>query len=254
MARRAVVDPRTIWGRRPGDAHRLRTSPRDLVSGTGTGDLLVHAFGRARRGYRHRGFRVGRASRAHVQPPARGRRAMGRDAGRVERGLAKGRGAWREHASVAFPSRCHVTDKERYLATYLAPLPALPRRRSPDAAPPPLAARHCYLAAAPSADQQMSMPQLFTAGVECGHGEARDELKRRVAVVDAELEGFRAVRDRAQLDREALAAQLLTALREQIATQLHIGRIETQLTATQARINELETSTVWRASATLPPS
>src|SRR4029077_7812423 len=47
------------------------------------------------------------------------------------------------------------------------------------------------------------------------------------------------------------AAQLLTALREQIATQLHIGRIETQLTATQARINELETSTFWRASEPL---
>jgi GT2 family glycosyltransferase/glycosyltransferase involved in cell wall biosynthesis len=144
-----------------------------------------------------------------------------------------------------------VTDQERYLATYLAPLPGLPRRRSPEAAPPPLDARHWYLAADPIADQQMSMPQLFTAGVECGHGEARDELKRRVAVVDAELEGFRAVRDRAQLDREALAAQLLTALREQVATQVHVGRVETELRATQARINELETSTVWRASAPL---
>ncbi|HVS57216.1 MAG TPA: hypothetical protein VHJ55_13355, partial [Casimicrobiaceae bacterium] len=144
-----------------------------------------------------------------------------------------------------------MTDPQRHLAAYLARLPASPRTRSHSLAPLPLDARHWYLAADPVADQQIPLPQLFSAGVECGHSEARDELKRRVAVVDAELEEFRAIRDRAQLDREALAAQLLTALREQIATQLHIGRIETQLTATQARINELETSTIWRASEPL---
>ena len=132
-----------------------------------------------------------------------------------------------------------MTDSQRYLATYLEPLPALPRARSPTMVPLPLDARHWYLAADPVADEQIPLPQLFSAGVECGHGEARAELKRRVEVVDAELEEFRAIRDRAQLDREALAAQLLTALREQIVTQLHIGRVETQLTATQARINEL---------------
>ncbi len=144
-----------------------------------------------------------------------------------------------------------MTDPQRYLASYLAPVPALPRTRSPAAAPPPLDARHWYLAADTIADQQIPLPQLFSAGVECGHSEARDELRRRIAVVDGELEEFRTIRDRAQLDREALAAQLLTALREQIATQLHLGRVETQLTATQARIDELETSTVWRASAPL---
>ncbi|MDQ2961763.1 MAG: hypothetical protein M3R31_01190, partial [Pseudomonadota bacterium] len=142
-----------------------------------------------------------------------------------------------------------MTDRERYLALYLAPLPALPRARAAAVALPPLDARHWYLAADLIADSQMSMPQLYSAGVERGHGEARAELKRRVAVADAELEQFRAIRDRAQLDREVLAAQLLTALREQVATQLHVGGVETQLTATQARINELETSTVWRASA-----
>jgi O-antigen biosynthesis protein len=144
-----------------------------------------------------------------------------------------------------------VTDKERFVAIYLAPLPALPRARAAAVELPPLDARHWYLAGGPIADPQMSMPQLYDAGVERGHGEARADLKPRVAVADAELEQFRAVRDRAQLDREALAAQLLTALREQIATQLHVGRVETQLTATQARIKELETSTVWRASAPL---
>ena len=144
-----------------------------------------------------------------------------------------------------------MTDQERYLAIYLAPLSALPRTRAAAVELPPLDARHWYLAADPVADPQMSMPQLYDAGVERGHGEARAELKRRIAVVDAELEQFRATRDPAQLDREVLTAQLLTALREQIATQLHVGRVETQLTATQARIKELETSTVWRASAPL---
>jgi O-antigen biosynthesis protein len=144
-----------------------------------------------------------------------------------------------------------VTDPQRYLATYLAPLPALPRVRAADVALPPLDARHWYLAADPIADRRMSMSQLFSAGVECGHSEAQAELKRRVAVVDAELEQFRAIHDHTQFDRETLAGQLLTALREQTATQLHLGRVETQLTATQARINELETSTVWRASAPL---
>ncbi len=151
-----------------------------------------------------------------------------------------------------------MTDPQRYLAAYLAPFPAAARARSPVVAPPPLDARHWYLAADPIADEPISLPELFTAGVECGHTEARDELQRRVAVVDAKLAEIRGIRDRAQLDREELAAQLLTALREQIASQLHIGRVETQLTATQsqvaatrARINELESSTVWRASAPL---
>jgi hypothetical protein len=105
-----------------------------------------------------------------------------------------------------------MTDPQRYLATYLAPLPALPRTRSPTV-PLPLDARHWYLAVDPIADEQIPLPQLFSAGVECGHGEARAELKRRVELVDAKLEEFRAIRDPGQLDREALAAQLLTALR-----------------------------------------
>jgi O-antigen biosynthesis protein len=158
-----------------------------------------------------------------------------------------------------------VTDPQRFLATYLAPLPALPRTRSAALALPALDAHHWYLAADPIPDKPITLPQLFSAGVECGYSEARTELLRRISVVDAQLGEFRAIRDRAQLDREALAAQLLAALREQIAAQLHIGSVETLLAATQmevtatqaqvaatrARIDELETSTVWRASEPL---
>jgi len=143
-----------------------------------------------------------------------------------------------------------MTDPERYLATYLAPLPASPRTRSP-AVLPPIDARHWYFAAGPIEQPPVPLQQLFSAGVESGYGEARTELRRRVAIVDGELEEFRAIRDRAQLDREALATQLLVALREQIASQLYTGRVETELAATRARINELESSTVWRSSAPL---
>ena len=142
-----------------------------------------------------------------------------------------------------------MTDPQRYLATYLAPLLTSRRARSAGV-PPPIDARHWYLAE-PIGDERVPLPQLFTAGVECGYGEARAELKRRVAVVDAELEEFRAIRDRAPIDGEVLAAQLLTALREQVASQQQIGRLETQVSATRARIEELETSTFWRASAPL---
>jgi GT2 family glycosyltransferase/glycosyltransferase involved in cell wall biosynthesis len=144
-----------------------------------------------------------------------------------------------------------MSDPQRYLATYLAPLPAPRRASSLTVSPLTLDPRHWYLAADPVADEQIPLPQLFSVGVECGHGEARAELKRRISVVDAELQEFRAIRDRSQLDREALATQLLTALREQIASQLHIGRVEMQVSATRVRIEELETSTFWRASAPL---
>ena len=118
--------------------------------------------------------------------------------------------------------------------------------------------RHWYLDQVPAAERKVTLPELFTAGVECGYREAREELLRRIAVAEIELEAFRDIRDHAQLDREALAAQLLTSLREQIAAQLHIGSVETLLTATQtevaatrARIIELESSTMWRATAPL---
>jgi len=143
-----------------------------------------------------------------------------------------------------------MTDAETYLAHYLAPLPARPRaRRALAAAPPAIEARYCYPPANESAAQQFSLPHLFTSGVECGQAESRAELKRRVAEVDAQLEDLRAVRDRAQGDREELAAQLLDAQRQQRAMQVEVGQLQTLSAATQARIDALESSTTWRATA-----
>ncbi len=123
-----------------------------------------------------------------------------------------------------------MSDPQRYLATYLAPLPAPPRVRSPAAAPPSIDDHHWYFAVDSIAQQPVPMQQLYSAGVECGHDEARTELRRRVALIDDELAAIREIRDRAQL---------------------HIGRVETELAATRARIHELEMSTVWRSSAPL---
>jgi GT2 family glycosyltransferase/glycosyltransferase involved in cell wall biosynthesis len=159
-----------------------------------------------------------------------------------------------------------MTDPQRYLAVYLEPFPAPRARVRPsEIALPALDAHHWYMSAAAEPQQPISLSQLFVAGVECGHTGARAQLGRRVSEVESELKEFRAVRDRSQIDRETLAAQLLAALREQVAAQLHIGRVETQLAAmqrqvdasegqvaaTRQRIEELETSTIWRASAPL---
>ncbi len=88
--------------------------------------------------------------------------------------------------------------------------------------------------------------------MECGHTEARLELKRRVAVVDMQLEEFRAIRDRAQGDREHLAAELLSAQRVLLKMQMHTGHVETSLAAARHRIDELEQSTTWRMTEPIP--
>ena len=141
-----------------------------------------------------------------------------------------------------------MTDPKRYLAIYLAPLPPGPRATRTSAQVPDVDTRHCYFAAHKHA-KQFSLPQLFTAGVECGHTEARTELKRRVAAFESDLEWVRALRDRAEDNRSALAQQLATVQREQLARVQQIGMLATDLTQARGRIAELETSTTWRMTA-----
>jgi GT2 family glycosyltransferase len=142
-----------------------------------------------------------------------------------------------------------MSDVETYLAQYLAPLPSRPRSRGQLAAPPVIDARHCYLPDAENETRDLPLLQLYSAGVECGHTEAREELKRRVTTVQAQLDELRTIRDRAQGDRQQLAAQLLSAQRDLLVTQVRVGQLETATSATQARIDELESSTTWRATA-----
>ena len=143
----------------------------------------------------------------------------------------------------------------RYLSLYLAPLAPGPRPRR---APPPLPTldqHNFFLAEGEVEAVPLTLPQLFEAGVECGHTQARAELKHRVNTVFAQLEHFRAVRDRAQGDREQLAGELLaTQQKFQFAQfqmsemQMHAGHLEMSLNAARKRIGEIEESTVWRAT------
>lgn len=151
-----------------------------------------------------------------------------------------------------------MSDPKQYLAIYLAPLAVSSRERESAVTPPGLDARYWFERVDADGAPSITLPELFAAGVDCGQGEALAELRRRVAAVDAELNASRPTRDRARLDRELLAGQLLAALKQQMAAQMDLARMEdqliatqTQVAATQARIGELESSTVWRSSAPL---
>lgn len=137
-------------------------------------------------------------------------------------------------------------DPARYVAQYLAPLPPGSRgaRHAQQFTFPD--DRHFYLAEGQVEAPPLSLIQLFSAGVDCGHTEARNELKRQVAVVDHQLDEFRAIRERAQGDREHLAAELLSAQRTLLTMQIHTGRVETALAGARHRIDELQLSTTWR--------
>ena len=149
-------------------------------------------------------------------------------------------------------------DPVRYLAQYLAPVPT---ERRPGAAIRDALAlpdHHFHLVQGTVEAPDLTLPQLYVAGVECGHGEARSELKRRVGVVAAQLDEYRAIRDRAQGDRQELAAQLLVAEREYLLMQVQAGNLqnhnadlESALAAARHRIDEIEQSTTWRMTASI---
>ena len=135
-----------------------------------------------------------------------------------------------------------MTDPQRYLAIYRAPLAT--RARKSAGAPPTLEARHWSMPEGQQTPEPLSLPQLFAAGVEGGNAEAKEELKRRVAAIDAALV-------EAGGGESGLAPHLLEALGRERAMRHQIENAETLLDATRARIVELETSTVWRATAPL---
>lgn len=133
-----------------------------------------------------------------------------------------------------------MMDPVRYRDLYLAPIPPGQRVRAQSPEIPSLAEENLYLPNDQIESPPLSLSELFTAGVECGHTEARLELKRRVQVAEQELEDFRVVRDRAQDDRGQLGAR-----------SMHAEHFNTELTAARARISELENSTAWRMTAPL---
>ncbi|HEY2863183.1 MAG TPA: glycosyltransferase [Casimicrobiaceae bacterium] len=139
-----------------------------------------------------------------------------------------------------------MTDSERYRAIYLAPLAGRVRRRYDPEAPPVLEPRHWAMPSGQAVPEALSLPQLFVAGVEGGNAEARRELKRYVAAIDTALK-TPGLGGKGQADGSGLAQRLLDAGRQAQA-------LEAMLDAARGRITELETSTVWRASAPLRSS
>ncbi|MCC6869759.1 MAG: glycosyltransferase [Burkholderiales bacterium] len=127
-----------------------------------------------------------------------------------------------------------MMDPVRYRALYLAPLPAGPRVRSADEPMPVLARENFYLAEGALEVVPLPLPQLFVAGVECGHTAARVELKHQIDTVHAQLEQLRDLRDRATDDREHLA-------REVVATQRAYHTAQIQIAETQAYAGHMET-------------
>ncbi|HSS70664.1 MAG TPA: glycosyltransferase [Casimicrobiaceae bacterium] len=133
-----------------------------------------------------------------------------------------------------------MSNAEKYVAFYLAPMAAGPRmRRAPEALA--LADKHYFPPSAGAERSELPLQRLFAAGVECGHTEARAELKRQVAVVDDTLAEFGSLRDAVE-DRQRLAAELLSA-------ETRAGSLETMLDVARARIEEIESSTTWRATS-----
>src|SRR3982750_3175796 len=108
-------------------------------------------------------------------------------------------------------------DQARYRKLYLSPIATGPRTHELPDALPPFDQRHFFLQEGQAEVVPLSLPQLYVAGVECGHTAARGELKHQIGTVSAQLdhlrEHFREVQDRAKGDREQLAGELLATQR-----------------------------------------
>ena len=151
-----------------------------------------------------------------------------------------------------------MSDPARYLDRYLAPVAgvARPRARPEDIAA--LDVHHFYPEPThPVEAPDLTLSQLYAAGVECGHAEARAELKRRVAVVAGqierrvevvtgalqhrigELEQYRVLRDQALVDREKLAAELQAAQRQYLTAQVKIGEAQREVGRIQGEVGHM---------------
>jgi GT2 family glycosyltransferase len=135
--------------------------------------------------------------------------------------------AGREHTVEIAPCEAMpTTDAAWYPNEYLAPLTAQPRRGRPQGEPLEVGDKHWYPPEGCVSARELPLQRLFIAGVECGHRESRDALKRRLPTADA-------------TNKDLLAAQEnLLAARDEVF-------------AARARIDELESSTMWRATAPL---
>jgi GT2 family glycosyltransferase/glycosyltransferase involved in cell wall biosynthesis len=130
-------------------------------------------------------------------------------------------------------------DPQRYAERYLAPLEVAKPVR--DVVFPELDVHHFTYD--DSSTPPMSLAQLVSAGLDCGHAEARAELRRRSAAADEELARLTANGARAA---DALAAELLDATRELMVLRSRTQSLEADDAALRARVHEVESSTIWR--------
>jgi GT2 family glycosyltransferase/glycosyltransferase involved in cell wall biosynthesis len=142
-----------------------------------------------------------------------------------------------------------VTDPDRYLALYLAPLPAT-RPAAAAVEVPDLEPRH-FRPVQPEHARPLPLAELYVAGALCGHRGARDELGRRVEVADREHAELAALREQASGDPHRIAVDLVEAQRDLRALRDDARTLEDDLAAARARVRELETSTSWRTTAPL---
>jgi len=142
-----------------------------------------------------------------------------------------------------------LTDPDRYLERYLAPLASANREPFEDI--PEFAARHFETALDERAGERLTLSQLFVAGALCGHAEARAELGRRSGIADRELAMLADARARRDASGDAAAIELLTAERELTTLRERAAALEASVAAARARAVELETSTAWRITAPL---
>jgi GT2 family glycosyltransferase/glycosyltransferase involved in cell wall biosynthesis len=172
-------------------------------------------------------------------------------------------------------------DIARYRKLYLAPIAPGPRVPASPETMPPLDERNFYLREGEVEVVPLSLPELYVAGVECGHTAARGELKHQIGTVHQQLthlrEDFEALQERSKGDKAQLANELVATQRryhqaqaqisemqvaagqiqkyaEQVQLQSeqmfhHASHLETSLAATRARIVELESSRMWRMTA-----
>ncbi len=151
-------------------------------------------------------------------------------------------------------------DPARYCALYLSRLPAAPRTHSLPVALPALGEQHFYLGEGEVEVTPLSLPQLYTAGVECGHTAARAELKHQIGSVHAQLEHIRAIGDREQLAGELLAMQRrvqtaqiqISEMQTQAGQmQMHAAHLDRSLHAARERIRYMENLSLFKLIAPL---
>ena len=133
---------------------------------------------------------------------------------------------------------------EAYRDLLLAPLAGEPRglqRSAPRTLPPSLWFRP------DGVDVEVSLRDLYNAGVRAGHGETRQRLEERIESFDAELQETRVRYAHTRNDLTTVQAELDDARR---LFDRHERELQAALDAARARIVELESSTFWRM--TLP--